>query len=53
MKDYQCRLIFGFIVYNLWRNRNAVRYTNHPKTEEKLLKQIIWKVRIQFLSKGN
>jgi hypothetical protein len=31
---------------------NIVRYANHPKTEEQLLKQIVCDVIIQLLSKG-
>jgi hypothetical protein len=50
MKAYLCRLVLGSVEYNIWRNINAVCYANHPKTEEKLLKQIDWKVRTWFRS---
>jgi hypothetical protein len=37
-----CRLIFGSVVYNIWRARNEVRFLGHPKSEEQILKLIFW-----------
>jgi hypothetical protein len=52
LKAYLCRLMFGSVVYNFWRNRNAIYYVNHPKSKKQLLKQIVWEVRIKILFKG-
>jgi hypothetical protein len=52
LEVYLCRLVFDSIVYNIWRNRKTISYINHPKTEEQLLKQIVWEVKIRILSKG-
>jgi hypothetical protein len=29
-----CRLVFGFVVYNIWHTRNEIRHNGVPKTEE-------------------
>jgi hypothetical protein len=50
MKAYLCRLVLCSVMSNIWTNRNAVCYANHPKTEEQLLKQIVWNVRTQLLT---
>jgi hypothetical protein len=45
--------VFGSVAYNIWRNRNAIHdYVNHHKTEERLLKQIVWDVRTRIRSRG-
>jgi hypothetical protein len=30
MKTRLCRLVFGSIIYNIWRNRNTLRHGNNP-----------------------
>jgi hypothetical protein len=52
MKAYLCRLVFASIIYNIWRNRNALRHNNNPCTEEKLIQRIRWEVRIRYTTKG-
>jgi hypothetical protein len=52
LKAYLYQLVFGYVVYNLFRTHNAICYVNHLETEEQLLKQIVWKVRTRILSKG-
>jgi hypothetical protein len=52
MKAYICRLVFGSSIYNIWRTRNALRHGNNPWSEEQLLKQIKWEVKLRFMSKG-
>ncbi|KAK3229312.1 hypothetical protein Dsin_001193 [Dipteronia sinensis] len=39
-------------IYNIWRNRNALRHNNNPCIEEKLIQRIKWEVRIRFATKG-
>jgi hypothetical protein len=38
-------LVFGFVVYNIWRTRNEIRHDGVPKTEEQLLKHIFWEIK--------
>jgi hypothetical protein len=38
LKAYLCQLVFYSFVFNFYRNCNAIRYANHPKTKEQLLK---------------
>jgi hypothetical protein len=52
MKVYLWRLVFASTIYNIWRNRNALRHNNNPCIEEKLIQRIRWEVRIQFTMKG-
>lgn len=51
-KAYLCRLVFGSTIYNIWRNRNTLKHENNPWSQEKVLKQIKWEVRIRFTTKG-
>jgi hypothetical protein len=37
MKAYFCRLVFGSTIYNIWKNKNALRHG--IITKEKLIKQ--------------
>jgi hypothetical protein len=46
MKTYLCRLVFAFIIYNIWRNHNALRHNNNLFTKEKLIQRIRWELRI-------
>jgi hypothetical protein len=32
MKDYFCRLVFGSTIYNIWKNKNALRHGNKNST---------------------
>jgi len=52
MKAYLCWSVFGSTIYNIWRNRNALRHGNNPWSEDKLLQQIKWEVKIRFISQG-
>ena len=52
MKTYLCRLVFASTIYNIWRNRNALRHNNNLYTKEKLIQHIRWEVRILFITKG-
>jgi hypothetical protein len=40
-----CRLVFGFVVYNIWHIKNEFRHDDVPKTEEQLLKHIFSEIR--------
>jgi hypothetical protein len=33
MKAYFCRLVFGSTIYNIWKNKNALRHGNNHKGE--------------------
>jgi hypothetical protein len=46
MKAYLCRLVFASTIYNIWRNRNALRHNNN------LIQHIRWEARIRFAIKG-
>jgi hypothetical protein len=39
-------------IYNIWRNRNALRHGNNPWTEKKFIKEIKWEVKTRFITKG-
>jgi len=52
LKANICRLVLSATVYNIWRNRNELKYGNHPKTEEQLMQKIFWEVRTRVLGKG-
>jgi hypothetical protein len=52
MNAYLCRLVFASTIYNIWKDRNALRHNNNPCIEEKLIQRIRWQVRIQFTTKG-
>jgi hypothetical protein len=32
MKAYYCRLVFGSTIYNIWKNKNALRHGNKNST---------------------
>lgn len=51
-KAYTCRLALGSTVYHIWRNRNALKYDNHPLFEYQLLQKIKWDVRVRLMGKG-
>jgi len=38
-------LILSSTVYGIWRARNEIRHNGHPRTEEQILKAILWEVR--------
>ncbi|GLT71182.1 hypothetical protein SLA2020_432160 [Shorea laevis] len=52
LPDALCRLVLSSTVYNLWRARNEIKHCGQPKTEEQLLKAIVWEVRSRILGKG-
>jgi hypothetical protein len=45
MEGILCRLILSSTVYGIWRARNEIRHNGHPRTEEQILKAILWEVR--------
>jgi hypothetical protein len=49
MAGVLCRLLLSSVVYNIWRDKNAIEYQNAPKTEEQILKQIFREVRSRIL----
>ena len=51
-KAYTCRLALGSTVYHLWQNRNALKYDNHPLSEDQLIQKIKWEVRVRLMGKG-
>jgi hypothetical protein len=52
LKGLVCRLVFGSVVYNLWRTRNVLKHSGQPNTEEQILKKILWEVRARIVGKG-
>jgi hypothetical protein len=53
LKGLLCRLVFGSVVYNLWRTRNEVKHYGSPNTKEQIVKRILWEVRARIVGKGN
>jgi hypothetical protein len=51
--NHVCKLCFGAIVYQLWKQRNDLLHGNTPLPEEAIVAQIRWKVRARLLSKGS
>ena len=51
LKGLLCRLVLGFVVYNLWRTRNDIKNSGQPNTEEQILKKILWEVRARIVEK--
>jgi hypothetical protein len=52
LRDTLCRLALSSTVYNLWRARNEIKHSGQPKTEEQLLKIILWEVRSRIVGRG-
>ena len=48
-----CRLVFGAVVYNLWHTRNELRHAGSPRTEEQILKKVMWEVRTRLAGSDN
>jgi hypothetical protein len=40
MKAYLCQLVFASTIYNIWRNRNALKHNNNLCIEEELIQRI-------------
>jgi len=49
------RLCFAAVVYHLWQQRNALLHSNNPWTEEAILAQVRWEVRMRMriMAKGH
>lgn len=41
-----CRLSLGGVVYHMWMQRNNIKDCNQPRTEEEIVKRIIWEIRV-------
>jgi len=53
MRGVLCRLVLSATVYEIWKARNAIRHGEQIKTEEQILKSIIWEVRYRVSGKRN
>jgi hypothetical protein len=51
LKSSIYRLYLGAVVYRLWLQRNALLHGKTPKTEEVILAQVKWEVRMRLLAK--
>jgi hypothetical protein len=47
-----CRLVLSSSVYHLWKNRNEIKHGGTPKTEEQILKSVVWDVRTRIFGGG-
>jgi hypothetical protein len=47
-----CRLVLGFVIYNIWQMRNEIRHFGQPSYEEQILKMVLWEVRTRIVGKG-
>lgn len=45
LKSLICKLSIGAVAYKLWSRRNDIKHGKSIKSEEKLVKQVIWEVR--------
>jgi hypothetical protein len=52
LHDTLCRLVLSSTIYNIWRARNEIKHQGHPKTEDQIMKQVIWEVRTRIVGKG-
>jgi len=46
------RLCLGATVYHLWRHRNNLIHSKTPRSEEAILAQIKWDVRVRVIAQG-
>jgi hypothetical protein len=53
MRGVLCRLVLSATVYEIWKARNAIRHGGQIKTEEQILKSIIWEIRYRVSRKRN
>ncbi len=53
MRGVLCQLVLSATVYEIWKARNAIRHGGQIKTEEQILKSIIWEVRYRVSGKRN
>jgi len=51
MRMVLCKLVLSATVYKIWKARNAIRHGGQIKTEEQILKSIIWEVRYRVSGK--
>ena len=51
LKASLCKLSLGAVVHNVWRHQNDIKHSNPVKTEERIVKQIIWEVSSRIMSK--
>jgi len=51
MKGVLCRLVLSATVYEIWKARNVIRHGGQIKTEEQILKSIIWEVQYRVSGK--
>lgn len=52
LKNVVCKLAWGSCVYNLWKQRNNVKFGTQPSSEEKTLQNKCWKVSSRVVGKG-
>jgi hypothetical protein len=45
--------LWARVFYNLWRQRNSVKFGNQPKSEEKILQNICSEVSSRIVRKGS
>jgi hypothetical protein len=47
-----CKLCWSAAVYHLWWQRNVIRHGKPPRTEEKILQDVIWDVKNRIRGNG-
>jgi hypothetical protein len=47
-----CKLALGAVVYHIWKHRNDVRHGNVLKSEEQILKIIVWEIMTRIMGIG-
>jgi hypothetical protein len=50
LKASLCKLSLGAVVYNVGRHRNDIKHSNPIKTEDRIVKKIVWEVRTGIMS---
>jgi hypothetical protein len=52
MQATLCKLCLAATAYHLWKQMNDLCHRNTPRTEENIIVQIKWQVRMRILYKG-
>jgi hypothetical protein len=52
LKGIIYRLVLGSIVYHIWCTRNEFQHYEHPLTEDRLVKRVIWEVKTRIVGRN-
>lgn len=52
LKSILCKLCLAATVYHVWKHRNDLCHGNSPRSEDLIISQIRWEVRMRILHFG-